>query len=126
VLLADRDVRLNALASSTSAADSPIGTIREDPEWRATLVACIEETAAAANADGATIDPSASLAELDAAHAGLGSSMQRDIAAGREPALDAIPGAVQRAAARHGLACPTVARLAAVIAERAGVAALRI
>jgi 2-dehydropantoate 2-reductase len=113
-------VRLNALASTTSAADAPIGVIREDPEWRATLVACIEETAAVANADGASIDPAASLAELDAAHPSLGSSMQRDIAAGREPELDAIPGAVQRAAARHGINCPTIARLTALIAERAG------
>jgi 2-dehydropantoate 2-reductase len=37
--------------------------------------------------------------------------MQRDIAAGREPELDAIPGAVLRAAARHGLSCPTIASL---------------
>ncbi len=50
-----------------------------------------------------------------------GSSMQRDIAAGRAPELDAIPGAVLRAAARHGLQCPTIERLVAIIAERAGV-----
>jgi 2-dehydropantoate 2-reductase len=116
-------VRLCALASTTSAADAPIGKIREDPEWRATLVACIEEVAAVANADGATIDPAASLEELDAAHPLQGSSMQRDIAAGREPELEAIGGAVLRAAARHDLLCPTIARLTAVIAERAGMPA---
>jgi 2-dehydropantoate 2-reductase len=116
-------VRLCALASTTSAADVPIGTIRDDAEWRAMLVSCIEEAAAVANADGATIDPAASLAELNAAHPLQGSSMQRDIAAGREPELDAIGGAVLRAAARHGLRCPTIARLTAVIAERAGVPA---
>jgi len=47
--------------------------------------------------------------------------MQRDIAAGREPELDAIPGSVLRAGARHGLACPTIERLVTMIAERAGV-----
>jgi hypothetical protein len=47
--------------------------------------------------------------------------MQRDIAAGREPELDAIAGAVLRAAARHGIACPTIERLSAQIAARAGV-----
>jgi 2-dehydropantoate 2-reductase len=47
--------------------------------------------------------------------------MRRDIAAGREPELDAIPGAVLRAARRHGLECPTIARLSAQIARRAGV-----
>jgi 2-dehydropantoate 2-reductase len=104
-------VRLNALACTTSAADRPLGFIRTDPDWRAALEACVIEGAAVANADGARIDPTARLAELDDAHAELGSSMQRDIAAGREPELDAIPGAVLRAAARHGLQCPTIARL---------------
>jgi 2-dehydropantoate 2-reductase len=47
--------------------------------------------------------------------------MRRDIAAGREPELDAIAGAVLRAGARHGLECPTIARLAARTAERAGI-----
>jgi 2-dehydropantoate 2-reductase len=116
-------VRLNALASTTSVADRPIGEIRTDPEWRATLVACIEEGAAAATADGAPIDPSATLAELDAAHPTLGSSMQRDLAAGNEPELDAIQGSVLRAAARHDLHAPTVQRLAALIAQRAGIPA---
>jgi 2-dehydropantoate 2-reductase len=113
-------VRLNALASTTSAIDRSIGFIRADSEWRETLTACIYETAAVANADGADIDPADTLAELDDAHAGLGSSMQRDIAAGREPELDAIAGAVLRAGARHGIACPTVERLAVTVAERAG------
>ncbi len=116
-------VRLNALACTTSAADRPIGFIRSDPAWRATLEACIAETAAVANADGAEIDPAQPLGELDDAHAELGSSMQRDIAAGREPELDAIAGAVLRAAARHGLTCPTVERLGLQVAERAGIAA---
>lgn len=116
-------VRLNALAGTTSAADAPMGEIRDDPSWRAALVACVRETAAAANAAGATIDPAASLAELEAVHPLQRSSMQRDIAAGREPELDAILGAVIRAAARHGLECPTTVRLAAAIAARAGVPA---
>ena len=114
-------VRLNALACTTAAADRPVGFIRSDPEWRAALVGCIEEAAAVANADGAEIDPAARLAELDEAHAGLGSSMQRDISAGREPELDAIPGSVLRAGARHGIECPTIARLVLGIAERAGI-----
>jgi 2-dehydropantoate 2-reductase len=115
-------VRLNALACTTSAMDRPIGFIRSDPEWRAALTGCIEEAAAVANADGAQIDPAARLAELDDAHAELGSSMQRDIAAGREPELDAIPGAVLRAGRRHGIECPTIARLSVQIAQRAGIA----
>jgi 2-dehydropantoate 2-reductase len=112
-------VRLNALACTTSAADRPIGFIRSDPTWRDALHGCVYETAAVANADGAEIDPAERLAELDEAHPELGSSMQRDIAAGREPELDAIPGAVLRAGKRLGLECPTVARLTELIARRA-------
>jgi 2-dehydropantoate 2-reductase len=104
-------VRLNALACTTTVSGEKIGFIRADPIWRATLKGCIDEAAVVAAADGATVDPEATLGELDNAHAGLGSSMQRDIAAGREPELDAIPGAVLRAAARHGLNCPTIASL---------------
>jgi 2-dehydropantoate 2-reductase len=116
-------VRLNALACTTSAADRPIGFIRSDPDWRAALIGCIEEASAVANVDGAEIDPAARLAELDDAHEGLRSSMQRDIAAGRPPELDAIAGAVLRAGARHGVPCPTISRLAEVVAKRAGVPA---
>jgi 2-dehydropantoate 2-reductase len=116
-------VRLTALACTTSAADRTIGFIRSDPEWRRALEGCILETAAVARAEGADIDPRERLAELDQAHPQLGSSMQRDLAAGREPELDAIAGSVLRAAARHGLRCPTVAQLSTEIAKRARIPA---
>lgn len=115
-------VRLNALACTTAAADRPLGFIRSDPSWSSDLAACVAEGVAVAAAEGARIEAATVMDELEAAHAELGSSMQRDIAAGREPELDHIPGAVLRAGARHGLACATVARLAAVIAQRAGIA----
>jgi 2-dehydropantoate 2-reductase len=119
-------VRLNALACTTSAFDALLGEIRETPRLREALVGAIEEGCAVANAEGASIDASNPLGELNDAHATLGSSMQRDIAAGRPPELDAIPGAVLRAAARHGLECPTIAALVARIVERAGVSAPRV
>jgi 2-dehydropantoate 2-reductase len=90
---------------------------------RSALERAIAETVAVANADGARLEASDTLAELEQAHAELGSSMQRDIAAGREPELDAIAGAVLRAGARHGLRCPTVQWLAERVAERAGIPA---
>jgi 2-dehydropantoate 2-reductase len=114
-------VRLNALACTTSAADRPLGDVRDDPEWRAALEACVHEAAAVATAEGADVPVDSVLGELEDAHVTLRSSMQRDIAAGREPELDQIPGAVLRAAARHGMACPTIARLTLAIAERAGI-----
>jgi len=114
-------VRLNALACTTSAYDKLLGEIRSTPELRADLVGAMEEAAAAGRAEGARVDAATAVAELDRAHETLGSSMQRDIAAGREPELDAIPGSVLRAAARHGLPAPTIERLVAAIAQRAGI-----
>jgi 2-dehydropantoate 2-reductase len=114
-------VRLNALACTTSAFETQLGEIRSTPELRAALVGAIEEGCAVGQAEGAAdVDAAIALGELEKAHATLGSSMQRDIAAGREPELDAIPGSVLRAAARHGLQCPTIERLVTMIAARAG------
>jgi 2-dehydropantoate 2-reductase len=112
--------RLCALALTTSASDRPIGFVRSDPRWRSALDGAVSETVAVANADGAGLQTSDTLAELDAAHAELGSSMQRDIAAGRLTELDAIAGAVLRAGQRHGLRCPTVQWLAERVAVREG------
>lgn len=111
--------RLCPLALTTSASDQPIGYVRSDPRWRSALEGAINETVAVANADGATLAAADTLAELQSAPAQLGSSMQRDIAAGRDPELDAIAGAVLRAGDRHGLRCPTVRWLAERVAVRA-------
>jgi 2-dehydropantoate 2-reductase len=116
-------VRLNALACLTSAYDKQLGEIRCTPQLRAELVRAIEEGSAVARAEGADIEAASAIKELEEAHATLGSSMQRDITAQREPELDAIAGAVLRAAARHGIRCPTIERLTIMIADRAGVPA---
>jgi 2-dehydropantoate 2-reductase len=114
-------VRLCALALTTTAYDSPLGPIRSTPELRADLEACVHEAAAVAAAGGAEQDPAGTIAELDEAHAELDSSMHRDVAAGREPELDAVAGSVLRAASRHGLECPTIDRLARQVAGRAAI-----
>jgi 2-dehydropantoate 2-reductase len=114
-------VRLNALACTTSAYDKLLGEIRSTPALRADLEAAIEEASAVGRAEGADVIAATAIAELDRAHDTLGSSMQRDIAAGRAPELDAIPGSVLRAGARHGLECATIERLVGLIAARAGV-----
>ncbi len=119
-------VRLNALACTTSAYDKLLGEIRSTPALRADLEGSMREASAAGRAEGAEVDADTAIEELERAHATLGSSMQRDIAAGREPELDAIPGSVLRAAARHGIACPTIEKLVEMIAVRAGVAPPRV
>ena len=111
--------RLCALALTTSASGRSIGYVRSDPRWRSALQGAVNETVAVANADGASLRAVDTLAELDGAHPELGSSMQRDIAAGRATELDAIAGAVLRAGQRHGLRCPTVQWLAERVAVRA-------
>jgi 2-dehydropantoate 2-reductase len=112
-------VRLNALACTTSAYDKLLGEIRSTPALRADLVGAIEEACAVGRVEGAEdVDAQKAIGELELAHDTLGSSMQRDIAAGRPPEIDAIPGSVLRAAARHGLGCPTIERLVAMIEAR--------
>jgi 2-dehydropantoate 2-reductase len=111
-------VRLNALALTTSATDRTLGFIRSDSDWRALLEACVDEAVSVARAEGAQVDRATVMNELDGAHETLGSSMQRDIAAGREPELDAIAGSLLRAGARHGIECPTIERLMHEVAQR--------
>jgi 2-dehydropantoate 2-reductase len=106
--------RLNAIALTTTAFAAPIGEVRE--RHRDDLLAVVRETAAVAAAEGATIDVDAIEHELLVeAHPELLSSMARDVAAGRPPELDAIGGAVLRAAARNGIDTPAVARLVEAI-----------
>ncbi|MEA2355236.1 MAG: 2-dehydropantoate 2-reductase [Solirubrobacteraceae bacterium] len=118
-------VRLNALSAATSASGLPLGQILADPTWRRRLEAVVAEGAVAAAAEGATINPARVMAQFSEDHPTLGSSMARDIAAGREPELDAIAGAVLRAADRQDLAAPATQGLVEEIVRRAGVAAPR-
>jgi 2-dehydropantoate 2-reductase len=111
-------VRLNALACTTTAFAEPLGAILAHPRHRLALEGAVEETAAVARAEGADVDAGGVLAELGEAHPELTSSMARDVTNGNAPELDAIPGAVLRAGARHGLACPTIENLVERIRER--------
>lgn len=111
-------VRLNALACTTTAFAEPIGAVRSHPRHRLALEGAVEETAAVARAEGANVSAAEVLNELGEIHAESTSSMARDVANGNEPELDAIPGAVLRAAARHGIPAPTLEDLVQRIRER--------
>ncbi len=117
-VLWEKLVRLNALACTTAASDQPIGWIRNDPEWRKTLQAVVEEGARVAQAEGVAIDPAKEMSILDALPAALTSSMRDDLAAHRPSELDAIAGAVVRAGAKYGLPCPTTEDLFNAILKR--------
>jgi 2-dehydropantoate 2-reductase len=114
-------IRLNALACTTSASGLTLGELRDDPVWWPRLAGAIDEAVAVAAAEGAVIDPARVVGELREAHATLSSSMARDIEAGREPELDAIAGAVLRAADRNDVAVPTIEWLVNAVAARAGI-----
>lgn len=111
-------VRLNALACTTTAFAEPIGAVRAHPRHRLALEDAVDETAAVARAEGADISAEEVLNELGEIHAESTSSMARDVANGNEPELDAIPGAVLRAAARHGIPAPAVEELVERIRQR--------
>lgn len=113
--------RLCPLALATTAYDAPVGEIRSDPIRRADLDAAVDEVAMIARAEGAVIDAGDARRELESVPPELSSSMRRDVAAGAEPELDAIAGAVLRAGRRNGLTAPTVRGLAVRVASRAGV-----
>jgi 2-dehydropantoate 2-reductase len=111
-------VRLNALACTTTAFAEPLGAVLAHPRHRVALEGAVTETARVARAEGAEVQADEVLAELAEAHPELTSSMARDVAAGREPELDAIPGAVIRHAERHGIEVPTVRELVELIRQR--------
>jgi 2-dehydropantoate 2-reductase len=111
-------VRLTALALTTAAAGAPIGAVRTHPRRRLLLEGAVDETAAVAAAEGASVDPRAVLQELAELDPAQTSSLARDVEAGRDDELDAIGGSVLRAAARHGLACPSVGQLVEAVRAR--------
>ncbi|MFF6912597.1 2-dehydropantoate 2-reductase [Streptomyces sp. NPDC012466] len=87
----------------------PLGEIRT--RHRDELTALVEETAAISRACGGPADPAQALARYDAFPPSTKSSMQRDAEADRPLELDAIGGALLRAAERHGIPAPVVARV---------------
>lgn len=87
----------------------PLGDVRT--RHRDELTALVEETAAISRACGGPADPAQALARYDAFPPSTKSSMQRDAEAGRPIELDAIGGALLRAAERHGIPAPVAARV---------------
>ncbi|GAA3991333.1 2-dehydropantoate 2-reductase [Streptomyces plumbiresistens] len=86
-----------------------LGDVRT--KYREELTALVEETAKVSAACGGPADPAQALARYDSFPHGMKSSMQRDAEAGRPLELDAIGGALLRAAERHGVEAPVTARL---------------
>jgi 2-dehydropantoate 2-reductase len=110
-VLWEKLVRLAPLAVATALTQQSLGELRADPRWRATLEAAVAEACAVAAADGVSLNPAAQWEILDTMPAGATTSTARDAATGRPTELDAIAGAVVRAANRLGVPTPTIERL---------------
>lgn len=108
-LLWDKLAFLAPVALLTTTLDAPLGAVRE--QLADDLRALVEEVAAVARAEGAQADAAATLAFMETVPAGMTSSLQRDTAAGHETELEAIGGAVLRAAERHGVDVPVTTRV---------------
>ncbi|MFM9367333.1 ketopantoate reductase family protein [Streptomyces sp. Da 82-17] len=91
----------------------PVGEVRTAHRDR--MLAVIGEFAEVAEAQGAPLDVPALLKFIDAVPEATRSSMQRDAEAGRPVEVDAIGGALLRAADRHGVAAPETAALVAEV-----------
>ena len=105
---------LAPVALATTALDAPLGTVRDNARFRS----CQHEAFAVARAEGAHINEPGLLAVLAAAPAEMRSSMQKDVAAGRKPELDAIAGPILRGSDRHGLPAPYTKELSQLVATR--------
>jgi 2-dehydropantoate 2-reductase len=104
--------RIAPLAAATSASGRTVGELRNDPQWRPRLDEAIVEACTVAEADGVSLRPASQWAIIDEMADETTTSAARDVVAGRRSELDAILGAVLRAAERLDVPCPTLTGLA--------------
>jgi 2-dehydropantoate 2-reductase len=108
---------LAPFALATSASGLPAGILRADPAWRKRFETAAAEVVAVAGAQGAVLTPDIAVRMLDTMHDEMRSSMAKDVAARREPELDAIGLAVVRAAVRYNIDVPMLRYLVAAVSE---------
>jgi len=94
---------LAPFALATTASEGPLGVVRADVVRWASLEQCVNEACAVGVAEGAMVAPEPILTVLEGLPNGFRSSMQKDVAAGRMPELDAIAGPILRGSSEHGL-----------------------
>jgi 2-dehydropantoate 2-reductase len=119
-LLWSKLVFLAPIALSTTAAAAAVGDVMSNPTSRARLEDCVREACAVANASGAMLDVNAVLGNIGKLPPQMRSSMQKDVAAGRQPELDAIAGPILRGVERFGLQSPATRGLVEQILRQLG------
>jgi|SRR5690348_5366629 2-dehydropantoate 2-reductase len=113
---------LAPFALTTTAAGLTIGEVNRDPVWRKRLEAVVREVAAVGTASGTPLDPSAILQFFDKTPQEGRSSMQKDVAAGNPPEVEAVAGPILRGAEEHGLDVPVTRELAGMIRQKSSAA----
>jgi 2-dehydropantoate 2-reductase len=112
---------LAPIALVTSASGMNNGEILADASWKCQLDSAVAEACTVAGASGATVDMPKLLAVFPTLPPGIRSSMQKDLAAGRQLELDAIAGPIVRGGERFGINVPTTIELVAAIRAKAAV-----
>jgi 2-dehydropantoate 2-reductase len=110
---------LGPFALVTSASAMNKGEIYADLAWKRKLILAISEACAVAKAGGAEVDAAQIEAICDGLPSGMRSSMQKDLASGRQLELDAIGGSIARGGRRSGIDVSTTESLIAQIAAKA-------
>ena len=118
-LLWSKLVFLGPFALASTAAGMNKGEVTSDAMWRGRFESSVREACGVAMASGAKVDPAAVMAFFDALPPHMRSSMQKDVAAGNEPELDAIAGPILRGAEAQGIEAPVTRELVRMIRERA-------
>ena len=124
-LLWSKLVFLAPLALTTTAAGMALGDVIGDSHWDARLEQCASEVCAVAVASQAKVDAAEIVVAFRTLPAAMRSSMQKDVAAGKAPELDAIAGPILRGAERHGIDIPVTQELAAIVRAKATAEARR-
>lgn len=106
---------LGPYALTTTASGLDAAGVRNDPVWRNRIEACIREACAVSRASGVPLDPALFIRFLDNLAPGMRSSMQKDVAAGNPPELEAIAGPVLRGAEEHGIQVPVTREMVEMI-----------
>ena len=117
-LLWSKLVILAPLALTTTASATTTGEVCRAPEWRKRLEGAVREACAVSTASGAAFDANEIISICEKVPPGSRSSMQKDVAAGNAPELDAIAGPILRGAKEHGIAVPFTQELAEMVGQK--------
>jgi len=110
---------LGPFALVTSASGLNIGEVLADSAWAQKLRLTVAEACAVANASGAELNATQIQSVFDGVPPAMRSSMQKDVAAGRQLELDAIGGPIVRGGKRYGIDVSATSSLMTAIRAKA-------